>query len=102
MTRLIISGLPQGGLSGEEQAKLASIAYGATANAPDAQLRARETHTGVQALASVTGLQAALDAKVAAQPGMGLSAHSFSAEEKAKLAGLENFQLDCIDGGSFF
>lgn len=49
-----------------EKAKLAAIAAGATANATDAQLRDRATHTGAQAISTVTGLQTALDAKLAA------------------------------------
>jgi hypothetical protein len=36
---------------------------GFTANSTDAQLRDRTTHTGVQAIATVTGLQTALDGK---------------------------------------
>lgn len=36
--------------------KLAGIASGATANASDAQLRDRETHTGTQAVGTITGL----------------------------------------------
>ena len=47
------------------KAKLDGIATGATANATDAQLRDRTTHTGVQAISTVTGLQAALDSKQA-------------------------------------
>lgn len=47
-----------------EKTKLAGIATAATANATDAQLRDRATHTGAQAIATVTGLQAALDSKV--------------------------------------
>ena len=43
--------------------KLDGIATGATANATDAQLRDRSTHTGTQAISTVTGLQSALDAK---------------------------------------
>lgn len=55
-------------LSGEsfttaEKNKLAAIAAGATANATDAQLRDRSTHTGTQPIASVSGLQGALDGK---------------------------------------
>jgi hypothetical protein len=38
-----------------------NVANGATANATDAQLRDRATHTGAQAISTVTGLQAALD-----------------------------------------
>lgn len=56
-------------LSGEsfttaEKNKLAGIATGATANASNADLRDRGTHTGAQAISTVTGLQAALDAKL--------------------------------------
>lgn len=43
--------------------KLDGIASGATANATDAQLRDRSTHTGAQAIDTVTGLQATLDGK---------------------------------------
>lgn len=55
-------------LSGEsftsaEKNKLAAVAAGATANATDAQLRDRSTHTGTQAISTVTGLQTALDGK---------------------------------------
>jgi hypothetical protein len=45
--------------------KLDGIATGATANASDSQLRDRTTHTGEQAISTVTGLQAALDGKTA-------------------------------------
>ena len=45
------------------KAKLDGIASGATANATDAQLRDRSTHTGTQGVATVSGLQAALDSK---------------------------------------
>uniref|UniRef100_UPI000AF582A4 hypothetical protein n=1 Tax=Stutzerimonas stutzeri TaxID=316 RepID=UPI000AF582A4 len=44
--------------------KLDGIATGATANASDAQLRDRATHTGSQAISTVTGLQTALDNKI--------------------------------------
>ncbi|MEG4315346.1 hypothetical protein U8L64_10085 [Pseudomonas sp. FIP_A4] len=44
--------------------KLDGIAAGATANATDAQLRDRTTHTGTQAISTVTGLQTALDGKI--------------------------------------
>jgi hypothetical protein len=45
---------------------LAGIATGATANATDAQLRDRSTHTGTQNISTVSGLQTALDGKAAA------------------------------------
>lgn len=55
-------------LSGEsyttaDRNKLAGIAAGATANSTDAQLRDRSTHTGTQAISTVSGLQTALDGK---------------------------------------
>ena len=48
-----------------DKTKLDSVASGATANATDAQLRDRTTHTGSQAISTVTGLQTALDGKQA-------------------------------------
>lgn len=48
-----------------DKVKLDGIAAGATANATDSSLRDRATHTGSQAISTVTGLQAALDAKEA-------------------------------------
>jgi hypothetical protein len=45
--------------------KLDGIASGATANATNAELRDRTTHTGEQAISTVTGLQTALDGKEA-------------------------------------
>jgi hypothetical protein len=46
-----------------DKTKLDGIAANATANATDALLRDRTTHTGVQAISTVTGLQTALDTK---------------------------------------
>jgi len=39
-----------------EKSKLTGIANGATANATDAQLRSRATHTGTQSVSTITGL----------------------------------------------
>ncbi len=47
-----------------EKSKLAGISPGATANASDAQLRDRSTHTGTQAISTVSGLQAALEKRL--------------------------------------
>lgn len=49
-----------------DKTKLDGIASGATANASDADLRDRSTHSGVQAISTITGLQAALNAVPAA------------------------------------
>jgi hypothetical protein len=45
-----------GSMSGADKSKLDSIASGATANATDAQLRDRSTHTGTQSASTITGL----------------------------------------------
>lgn len=48
------------GFSDAEQSKLGAIAPGATANATDAQLRDRSTHTGSQAASTISDLAAAV------------------------------------------
>ncbi|MCP9337647.1 hypothetical protein [Stutzerimonas xanthomarina] len=48
--------------------KLDGIASGATANATDAQLRDRETHTGTQGVGTITGLGTAATANVQTGP----------------------------------
>lgn len=47
--------------TGADETKLDGIATGATANSSDATLLARSNHTGTQAIATVSGLQTALD-----------------------------------------
>ena len=69
-------GLSTEDYSTAEKNKLAGVATGATANATDVQLRDRATHTGAQAIGTVTGLQGALDGKEAAGAATSaLSAH---------------------------
>lgn len=72
-----------------DKVKLNGIATGATKNATDAELRNRATHTGTQAISTVSGLQTALDSKVDKVAGMGLSSNDFTSELKDKLTGLE-------------
>lgn len=60
-------GLSANDFTNADVAKLAGVAEQATKNAPDSQLRDRSTHTGVQAISTVTDLQATLDAK---EPGI--------------------------------
>ncbi|HCU64544.1 MAG TPA: hypothetical protein DF774_02160 [Rheinheimera sp.] len=74
--------------SNSYKTKVDSIATGATANATDAQLRDRTTHTGAQAISTITGLQTALDAKQATESGKGLSSNDYTTIEKNKLAGI--------------
>lgn len=54
-----------GFMTGADKSKLDGIAPNATANAPDASLLNRANHTGTQAMATVSGLQVALDGKAA-------------------------------------
>ena len=58
------TGSAAGSMSAADKAKLDTVASGATANATDASLRDRSTHTGSQAISTVTGLQTALDNKL--------------------------------------
>jgi hypothetical protein len=55
-----------------EQAKLAAIAAGATANSSDATLLARANHTGTQAAATITGLAAVATSGSAADLSAGI------------------------------
>lgn len=52
-------------LSSADKTKLDSVSSGATANSSDATLLNRGNHTGTQTISTVTGLQAAIDAKEA-------------------------------------
>lgn len=56
-------GLSANDYSNADLAKLSGVAEQATKNSTDAQLRDRASHTGAQAIGTVTGLQVALDAK---------------------------------------
>ena len=50
-----------GVMAASDKTKLDGVAQSATANATDAQLRDRSTHTGTQAVSTITGLQGTLD-----------------------------------------
>ena len=52
-----------GFMSATDKDKLDKIAASATANDTDANLKSRSNHTGTQAISTISGLQAALDAK---------------------------------------
>lgn len=67
-----------------ERSKLSGIAAGATANATDAALRARSSHTGTQAISTVDGLQTALDAKLASNHASVTNAREWIASEVSK------------------
>ncbi len=77
-------------MTAADKLKLDGVASGATANATNAQLRDRSTHTGSQAISTVSGLQTALDNKVDKLAGYGLSQNNFTSAEKSKLASLES------------
>lgn len=53
-------------MSSADKAKLDGVASGATANAADAQLRDRSTHTGTQSAATISDLAEAVDDRVGA------------------------------------
>lgn len=85
-------GLSANDYTNADLAKLAGIAELSTKNSTDAQLRDRASHTGAQAIATVTGLQTALDAKALnshTHAGATNAAAGFmSAADKAKLDGI--------------
>src|SRR5690606_16246085 len=60
-----------------EKLKLDGVQEGATANATDAALRARASHTGTQAMSTIAGLSAEFDGKVDKVIGYGLSQENF-------------------------
>jgi hypothetical protein len=63
------SGSAPGSMSSADFSKLAGIAAGATANATDAQLRDRATHTGTQAIDTISGLGSGVATALAVNSG---------------------------------
>ena len=83
-------------LTPAERTKLSGVATGATANSTDAQLRDRSTHTGTQAVSTVTGLQSALDGKA---PTLGADDNYVTDAEKSALhAHANKTALDAVSG----
>lgn len=75
-----------GFMSSADKTKLNGVASGATANATDSQLRDRSTHTGTQAISTVSGLQTALDGKAAVGSTAGANLGTASAGSEATAA----------------
>ncbi len=75
-----------------EKSKLAGVSFGATANASDAELRDRATHTGEQLPDTVTGLPAAL-ASLVAHIGAGGAAHALATPASAGFMSAADKQL---------
>ena len=81
-TALVGSGLVS--VTVDDAGNTITLSTSATSNATDAQLRDRATHTGAQAISTVTGLQAALDAKSATSHShTALGVSDFTAAAKA-------------------
>lgn len=81
-----------------EKTKLGGIATGATANATNAQLRDRDTHTGTQPISSVTNLQTSLNDR----PSTGSAASFSSVTTTGSTVSLTNGggSLDVVDNSS--
>lgn len=77
-------------LTDAEGTKLAGIAEQATKNATDAALRDRSTHTGTQPIATVAGLQPALDSKLPASGGVLSGNLTVPSLNGGQLAGMRN------------
>lgn len=80
--------------------KLDGIADGATANATDAQLRDRATHTGTQAIGTVSGLQTALDGKVSTSSVVVASGKTLTVNNTVTLTGSDGASVDLGAGGT--
>jgi hypothetical protein len=65
----VVAGGDSGLMTGAQATKLAGIATAATANATDAALRDRATHTGTQALSTISGLGTGVAAALAETAG---------------------------------
>lgn len=85
--------------SAEDKAKLDGIAVGATANAPNEELRDRQIHTGEQAQSTITGLPAALANKLETSD-VGTTAGKIVAlDSLARLPAVDASQLLNVPGG---
>jgi len=74
------TGAAAGSMSATDFTKLAGVATSATANSTDAILLARANHTGAQAISTVTGLQIALDGKLATT-GVAVSSSTLTSDD---------------------
>lgn len=72
-------------MSAEDKTKLDGIAVQATKNAADAELLARGNHTGMQAIGTIEGLQAALDGKAGTALASPTAPGLMAAEDKVRL-----------------
>ena len=90
-----------GFLSAADKTKLDGVATNATANATDAQLRDRGSHTGSQLIATITGLQTALDGKaVVTDIGNANGIAPLGSDSKVPSAYLPSYVDDVIEGAS--
>lgn len=84
----LADGTNAGLMAPAQHTKLAGVATGATVNDTDANLRARSSHTGTQAISTVTGLQTALDGKQPLATVLTNTTASFTTAQETKLAGV--------------
>lgn len=84
----VATGAAKGLMSFTDKTKLDGVAAGATANSSDATLRDRATHTGAQAISTVTGLQAAIDGKQPVATVLTDTTASFTTAQQTKLSGI--------------
>jgi Phage tail repeat like len=90
----VVTSVADGFMSSADKSKLDGIAINATNNASDVSLRDRSTHTGVQPVSSITGLQTALDAKALLNHTHNIATTTtdglLSAADKTKLDSISN------------
>lgn len=89
-------------LSATDKVKLNGIAAGATVNSTDAALLDRGNHTGAQAISTVSGLQAALDAKFSSAGGTvsgSITASTFYTANWFRTTGATGWYSETYGGG---
>jgi hypothetical protein len=102
-----------GSMSGADKSKLDSVASGATANATDAQLRDRSTHTGTQSASTITGLAGVATSgaytDLSGRPTLGTAAaldtgtaagNVVALDGSARLPAVDGSQLTNLPGGT--
>lgn len=98
----VVAAGASGFMTGAQATKLAGIATGATANATNAQLRDRTTHTGSQAQSTVTNLVADLAARqLLSEKGQANGYAGLDGSGKVPSAQLPSFVDDVLEYANF-
>lgn len=87
-THAAVTATENGYMSAADKVKLDTIANGATANATDAELRNRQTHTGTQTASTISDFDIATDARITLKRGAANGVAALDASTKVPIAQL--------------